>query len=56
MSDYVYRVVDSEEEIYWVEDPHTIKASFGSVTEVTEFQLVEPCDITDEVNGNYLRD
>lgn len=56
MSDYVYRVVDSDDEIYWVQDPHSIRSSFGTVLEVTKFQLVEPRDITDEVNGDYLQD
>lgn len=54
MTDFIYRVVDDTDEIYWVDDPNTILDSFGTVQEVTRYLLVDPEDITDSVNGSYL--
>lgn len=54
MIDFIYRVVCSDYEVYWVEDPNTILESFGTVEEVTRYMLVDPEDITDSINGDYL--
>lgn len=56
MTDFVYRVIDSTDETYWVDDPETILDSFGTVQDVTRFMLVDPEDITDSINGNYYTD
>lgn len=53
MSDRVYRVTDETDEEYWVEDPHTIYETFGRVLEVVQFDLMNPLDITDQINGDY---
>jgi hypothetical protein len=56
MTDFVYRVVTSDDEVYWVDDHTTILDSFGTVSEVTRYLLVDPTDLTDAVNGNYYLD
>ena len=53
MSDRVYRVTDETDEEYWVGDPHTIYETFGRVLEVVQFDLMNPLDITDQINGDY---
>jgi hypothetical protein len=54
MIDFIYRVVCSDDEVYWVDNANTILESFGTVEEVTRYMLVDPEDITDSVNGDYL--
>lgn len=53
MSERVYRVVDDNNDIYWVDDATTIVSGFGKVLEVTKFDLSNPLDVTDLVNGGY---
>jgi hypothetical protein len=54
---YVYKVLLLEsEEVYWLDDPSDIVPSFGRVIEVTRYCLTNPTDLTDEVNGEYLRE
>ena len=54
MSERVYRVVDDHNDVYWVEDASTIYESFGRVLEVTQFDLMNPLDVTDQMNGDYF--
>lgn len=56
MTEHVFKVVDESYDVYWVDDARDIKSMFGSVIEVTKYQLVDPVDITDSVNGDYLRE
>lgn len=56
MTEYVYKVVIDDEEVYFVDDADSIIDMFGTVAEVIRFRLVDPEDITDEVNGGYLRE
>lgn len=56
MTDFIYRVTGTDDEIYWVDDPNTILESFGTVEEVVRYMLVDPTDITDDINGNYYVD
>jgi hypothetical protein len=56
MTEYIYKVVTEDEEIYWVDDATTILESFGTVLEVTKYALVEVKDVTDEINGDYYLD
>lgn len=56
MTDFIYRVTCTDDEIYWVDDPNTILESFGTVEEVVRYMLVDPTDITDDINGNYYVD
>jgi hypothetical protein len=53
MSEYIYQVV-VDDQTYWVDDPYTIIDSFGTVSEVVRFMLVDPLDVTDNINGDYL--
>lgn len=55
-TDFIYLVQGSNGDIYWVDDPTTILDGFGTVEAVTRYRLVDPEDITDEVNGGYLRE
>jgi hypothetical protein len=54
VSDYVYKVIDVDGETYWMDDETKIVESFGKVIEVTRYYLMNPEDITDSVNGDYL--
>ncbi len=54
MTERIYRVIDDTNEEYWVADPNTIYESFGKVLEVTQYDLMNPLDITDQMNGNYF--
>ena len=54
MSKRIYRVVDDRSDVYWVDDPHSIYESFGRVLEVTQFDLMNPLDVTDQMNGDYF--
>ena len=56
MTDFVYKVITSDYEIWWVDEPETILESFGTVSEVTRYMLVDPTDITDDINGDYFVD
>ncbi len=56
MTEYVYKVLTEDEEVYWVDDPHEITQSFGTVAEVIKYRVVDPEDITDPINGEYYRD
>lgn len=53
MSDVVYKVITSDYEVWWVDAPETILQSFGTVSEVTKYELRDPVDVTDEINGDY---
>lgn len=56
MTDFIYKVLVEDNEVYWVEDPAEILYQFGTVTEVTRYLLTDPEDVTDEINGEYYRD
>jgi len=56
MTDFIYRIVDNTDEVYWLDDADEILRSFGTVEQVTRFMLVDPEDITDSINGNYYTD
>lgn len=56
MTEHVYKVVDDLYEIYYVVDASEIINTFGKVTEVTKYRLMDPVDITDAINGGYIRD
>lgn len=56
MTDFIYRIVDNTDEVYWLDDADEILSSFGTVEQVTRFMLVDPEDITDSINGNYYTD
>ncbi len=53
MSSRVYKIIDDHNDTYWVDDATTIVDSFGKVLEVTQFDLSNPVDVTDLVNGGY---
>jgi len=53
MTEYAYKVVDDLYEVFWVDDVSDIKNMFGTVLEVTRYRLVDPVDVTDDVNGDY---
>lgn len=54
MSERVYKVTDKDGDVYWVDDPYGIIASFGTVVEVTQYDLMNPVDITAQINGDYM--
>ena len=54
MNERVYKVTDDTYDVYWVDDPSTIYDSFGKVVEVVQYELMDPVDITDQLNGKYL--
>jgi hypothetical protein len=56
MDNYVYKVTTEDEEIYWVDDPFSILNSFGTVLDVTKYNLTKPENITDAINGDYYLD
>jgi hypothetical protein len=56
MDNIVYKVTTVDDEIYWVDDAHSILDSFGTVLEVTKYVLTNPEDITDAINGQYYVD
>lgn len=56
MDDVVYKVITSDDEVYWVSDASEILNSFGTVAEVTRYELRDPVDVTDEINGRYYLD
>ena len=56
MTEYVFKVVDSVYKYWFVDDPTEILNEFGKVEQVTRYRLVDPVDITDAVNGGYLRE
>lgn len=56
MTDFVFKVTTSDNQTYWVDDHDEILDSFGTVSEVTRYLLVDPLDITDAVNGSYYLD
>lgn len=53
MIDKIYKVTDDTDEIYYVDDPSSILDTFGKVFEVIEYDLMNPKDITDDINGDY---
>lgn len=46
MSERVYKVTDKDDNEYWVDDPAEITRSFGTVAEVTQYDLMNPLDVT----------
>ena len=56
MTEYVYKVLTEDGDVYWVNDPYEITQSFGTIAEVTKYRVVDPEDITDPINGEYYRD
>lgn len=54
MSERIYKIVTKDDEVYWVDDPYEITSSFGTVAEVTQYDLVDPLDITAQINGDYM--
>lgn len=54
MSERVYKVTDDTYDVYWVDDPSTIYESFGRVVEVIQYDLMNPLDVTDQMNGDYF--
>lgn len=54
MSERVYKIVDKDGDVYWVDDPYEITSSFGTVVEVTQYDLMNPLDITSQINGDYM--
>ena len=55
-TEFVYLVQDGSGDYYWEDDPTTIYTVYGTVESVIRYCLVDPEDITDEVNGGYLRE
>lgn len=56
MTEYIYKVTDANYEVWWEEDKDEILNQFGTVAEVVRYRVVDPEDVTDEVNGEYYRD
>lgn len=56
MTEYVYKVLTEDGDVYWVNDPYEITQSFGTIAEVVKYRVVDPEDITDPINGEYYRD
>jgi hypothetical protein len=54
MSERVYKVVDKDGYEYWLDDPAEITRSFGTVAEVTQYDLMNPLDVTAQINGDYM--
>jgi len=54
MSERVYKVTDDMYEIYWVDEPSTIYETFGRVIEVIQYDVMNPLDVTDQINGDYF--
>jgi hypothetical protein len=54
MSERVYKVTDKDSDVYWLDDPADITSSFGTVVEVTQYDLMNPLDITAQINGDYM--
>ena len=54
MSERVYKVTDDTYEVYWVDDRSTIYETFGRVIEVVQYDLMNPLDCTDQMNGDYF--
>jgi hypothetical protein len=54
MSERIYKVVDKDGDEYWVDDPAEITRSFGTVAEVTQYDLMNPLDVTAQINGDYM--
>ena len=52
--EYVYKITDESEETYWLEDKEQIYPSFGKCLEVVRYRLIDPEDITDSINGEYI--
>lgn len=50
----VFRIEQGENE-YWIseQDFATCYAQFGRVDRVTQFNVVEPLDVTAQANGDY---
>jgi len=56
MDDVIYKVITSDGEVYWMADASEILIWFGTVEEVTRYELRDPVDVTDEINGRYYLD
>ena len=56
MTDFVYKVSTSDGEVWWLDTADDILRSFGTVEEVTRYMVVDPVDITDDINGAYYSD
>jgi hypothetical protein len=54
MSERSYKIVDKDGDEYWVDDPAEITRSFGTVAEVTQYDLMNPIDVTAQINGDYM--
>jgi hypothetical protein len=54
MSERIYKIVDKDGDEYWVDDPTEITRSFGTVAEVIQYDLMNPLDITAQINGDYM--
>ncbi len=54
MSERIYKIVDKDGDEYWVDDPAEITRSFGTVAEVTQYDLMNPIDVTAQINGDYM--
>lgn len=56
MDDVIYKVITSDGEVYWMADASEILIWFGTLEEVTRYELRDPVDVTDEINGRYYLD
>lgn len=56
MTDFVYKIITSDGEVWWFDNADDILRSFGTVEEVTRYMVVDPVDITDDINGDYFVD
>ena len=55
MSELIFKVEVADGDIFWLDDEVDIIPSFGKVVAVIQYYLTNPQDITDAVNGNYLK-
>lgn len=49
----VYKIITADNEVFWTDTKEDILNGFGTCVEITEYDLMNPVDITDEVNNEY---
>lgn len=52
----IFKIIDQNYEEFWLteEEITTVYTEFGRLIEATQYDLTNPLNITDQVNGDYF--
>jgi hypothetical protein len=58
MSERIFKIIvrdkNGQDNTHWLHNPAEITTSFGRVVTATQYDLLNPLDITSQCNGDYM--